>query len=479
MTDLCDYVDLIDEIVEDNIILCRMPHNSSFIPYDKYIFSCVDILKFFKWLEIHINENHSNENNLIKIIMNLTCTLEVYTKDMSQHLFFLIIQNISSFFKNSIINQLMVFNMLSNKIQKKDLNFERYIKNYRYQCIELFKNANNCLLKSVQKALDFGESFITFPIDNKLLIGLSSNAKHRINLAGTVLVESATEVDKIKIPVLPFIDTPISDFSEQCLRQYIRIIINAQYGVDKFKDSVMYVVIGLTMLVVNSLVSQEIKNVYIYLSTVMLKKKRFNVNITELDRIKMGEFPTPNNGNIEDFYEFMNTVIRILGIDSSTNPLVLWYAMCQSLKIDELIENQLVHCQNAIFVAYNNEIPTNIGELLLSNITKLEEVQIVRHKELDFTCLFTLNDCSEEGGFILKPHETSSCQICEPRTVFSNKGLEEAMNSSYGINPYCLVCRTAITEDSFELVVAKNESFATTNLTDIKIFSQDFRSPYS
>ena len=152
--------------------------------------------------------------------------------------------------------------------------------------------------------------------------------------------------------------------------------------------------------------------------------------------------------------------------------------MCQSLKIDELIENQFIHCQDAIFTAYNNEIPTNIGELLLSNITKLKEVQIIRHTELDYTCPFTLDDCSESGGFILLPHETTSCQICDPRTVFSKKGLEEAMNSSYGINPYCLVCRTPITDTSFELVIPKDES-STESFTDRIIFSPDFRLPYS
>jgi hypothetical protein len=197
----------------------------------------------------------------------------------------------------------------------------------------------------------------------------------------------------------------------------------------------------------------------------MLRKKRLNTNITELDRLETGEFPTPNSGRIEHFNEFMTTVNGILG--TTAEPMVLWYALIQSLGNPKLILKQLPHCQEAIITDYG-EIPENIGSLLLSNVMKPHIVEISENANLDFRCLITLDDCSHNGGYKISRHQSLAGQTCCPIYVFSEQGYRQFVD---GHDLLCPICYNRINPDMFEPVIP-----CTTNE---RIFSEDLTSVYS
>ncbi len=77
----------------------------------------------------------------------------------------------------------------------------------------------------------------------------------------------------------------------------------------------------------------------------MLKKKRLNSDMTELERLENGDIPLPNSGKIETFYNYMNIVSTQLEL--KLEPLTLWYAICLSLDNDKLLK-QFIHCKESI-----------------------------------------------------------------------------------------------------------------------------------
>jgi hypothetical protein len=76
----------------------------------------------------------------------------------------------------------------------------------------------------------------------------------------------------------------------------------------------------------------------------MLKKKRMNSDVTELKRLEDGNLPIPNTGKIEDFYKIMNTVKMMTQINSTCEPMTLWYALCLAIENPEMIVKQRIHC---------------------------------------------------------------------------------------------------------------------------------------
>jgi hypothetical protein len=354
--------------------------------------------------------------------------------------------------------------MLTNAIEQAKKGKSEIFANYRATLTDLFKTANQMLTASVKNAVGIRGKFVSFPVNDKMITGPAQIVSETMDLGGTRLLSCAVKVNDLNIPVLP-LEAMSSDISDQCLRQYIRMIIGSQYGVDKLGDGVIYMVIGLMMLVVNSSASSEIKNAYRHFSRVMLRKKRLNTNITELARLEAGEYPTPNSGKIEHFNQFMATVNGILG--TTAEPMVLWCAMLQSLDDSRLLLKQMPHYQEAVLAAYG-EIPENIGALLLAGVVRPEVATISENATLDYTCLITLAKCDTQGGHRLLPHTSPTGQNCCPIYVFSEEGYQQFVTSN---DLYCPVCYTIIRPDGFELVPPR--------LADVEIFHKDLTSVYT
>ena len=417
-----------------------------FIPFDKKIFTEAKTGEFITWIYTQIQEKRTNEDDLLRILQSLTESVRVLTKDKSKNISVEIIQNFSELFRDSLIEPMMVNFMLTNAIDLANQGKIEVYAKHRANLKDIYKMANDLLNRSAKNAIGIRRSFVSLPVHGKIITGPGQMVTETMDLGGNRLPSSAVKIDNLNIPVLP-LDIESSDTIEQCLRQFIRMIIGSQYGVDKLGDVVIYIVLGLMMLVVNSSASSEIKNAYRYLSSVMLRKKRMNTNITELERIESGEFPTPNSGKIEHFYAFMTTVNGILG--TTTEPMVLWYAIVQSLGNSMLILKQLPHCQDAVLASYG-EIPENIGTLLLDGITRPDVVTVSQNSRLDYSsCLITLNNCEATGGYRLPSHLSPTGHNCHPIYVFSDEGHRLFLANH---DQFCPVCYGDVSTVDFEPV---------------------------
>ena len=447
----------------NHIATTRAP--PGFVPFENKIFHEAKTGEFITWIYTQIQEKLNSEDDLIRMIQNLTATVRVLTKDKSKQISVQIIQNFAELFRGSVIEPMMVNFMLTDAIDLANQGKSEVFAKYRANLKDFYKMANDLLNRSVKNAVGIRGSFVSLPIHDKIITGPDQMVDVTMDFGGNRLPCCAVKVDHLNVPVLP-LETTSSNVTEQCLRQYIRMIIGSQYGVDKLGDVVIYVVLGLTMLVVNSSATPEIKNAYRHFSEVMLKKKRLNTNITELERLESGEFPTPNSGRIEHFNEFMTTVNGILG--TTAQPMVLWYAVIQSLNNPRLILKQLPHCQDAVLASFG-EIPVNIGALLLADVAKPEVATISENAILDYKCLITLDDCSAVGGHKLLPHSSPTDQVCCPIHVFSESGYQQFVASH---DLFCPVCYTVLTPDSFEPVQARSTDGG-------RIFSEELSSVYT
>ena len=436
-----------------------------YIPFEgKSIFHEAKTGEFIAWLYQEIQGKLTDENHLLRILQNLTNTIRSLTKDKSTQISIQIIQNFSELFRGSAIEPMMVNFMLTDAIDLANQGKSEVFAKYRANLKDFYKMANELLIRNVKNATGILRSFVSLPAHGSIITGPSQLVDQTIILSGTSLPKCAVKVNHLSIPVLP-LEITGTHMTEQCLRQYIRMIIASQYGVDKLGDVVIYVILGLTMIVVNSQASEDIKTAYRQFSVVMLKKKRVNTNVTEIERLEAGEFPTPNSGIIEHFNEFMITVNGILG--TTAHPMVLWYAMCQSLNNPRMILKQLPHCREAVLAAYG-EIPQNIASLLLVGITCPQVKTISETFALDYTCLITLDDCSAVGGYKFLPHATPTDQICCPNHVFSQEGYTRFIANH---DQFCPICYTVLNSTSFESVPPKS--------TEGIIFSDDLTSVYT
>lgn len=255
--------------------------------------------------------------------------------------------------------------------------------------------------------------------------------------------------------------------NEQCLRQWTRIIIAQMYGVNHLDDSIIYIVLSIVLQVVLSDVDEAVKNSFRRLGTIMLRKKRLNSNITEIDRLLDGNFPTPNNGKIQDFFKYMEHCMQILGVN--VQPMTLWYAMCLALNNPQLLNKQLFHCQSDIKKDDLN--PNELFATLANKISKLVYHKIPFQKVLDYKCLVTLDDTSGTGGYCFRPHTNRNGSICCPVSVLSTAGHQELLNNPTSC--FCPYCYLPLTADQFEPVGPKPVS------SNQQIFPQGTRNFFS
>lgn len=415
-----------------------------FVPFGENYFSELKTNDFIKYLITLISKHNQNEDQLLKIIQNLSVTLCVLVKDKPKKIVESVIKTFTNLFKGTCLDTMFVQYIINDSVQREVSGRAEVFASYRANLKNLYKQASELLFKNTKDAIGLENYFCTFPIDSKIVSGHARLVNQSTVFQNKTYPQSATTINGIVLPIFP-LDFTAAKISGQCLRQWTRAVVSKMYKVDAFGDIVIYTVLGIVLKVILSDVEPEIKNAFRNLGTVMLQKARTNSETTELERLESGEAPISNSGKITDFYNIMNTVCIQLSL--SLNPLTLWYAMCLSLENVALITKQLVHCESDILKDFPDLNPLSLLEKI--SVEKVTHFEIPIECTLDYSCLITLTDVSGEGGYQFLKHSNLSGFECNPVYVISADGYNQLVREN---NCMCPICYTNLTASDFKKV---------------------------
>ena len=444
---------------------------TGFLPYGEKYFSVLKVGEFIQFIMTELAKAQTEDEQL-QIVQNLSNTLATLTKDKRPEITKGIIGTFCDLFKTTKIDPMFVQLILTESIQKEVVGSASIYAEYRSQLKDLYKKADELLLDNVKNAIGLiGNKFVSLPMDGKIIIGNHRFVDQCVFYQGRTYHNAACMLGKVLVPVVyGGIDGSLSLMNQQCLRQWLRIIISKLYGVNPMDDDVIYLMLGLVLQVSLSEVSDDLKTTFRHLGFIMLRKKRMKTDMTELERLQNGELPADNHGGLESFTRLMNCPLARLGIKMS--PLSFWYAVCLALGDEQLILRQLIHCGDAIQKEFQCESSQLVNHLKTLNcVPKLMSSEIPYEVTLDYMCLVTMEETSKIGGFRFLPHRSPSNMVCCLQNVLSTAGYK-AM-AEHVETCVCPVCFTKLTPDNFEKVGPKPD------IVMEKVFSEGFSGPFS
>jgi len=439
----------------------RIVAPAGYIPFGNSYFSEGKINEFIIHITnlVHPNENKCSQDLLLRIIQDLSNSIKYIIKDKPTHIKGQIINMFCNIFKNTEIDfslaQFIIRQAIDSDINGQINTFSEYRNNLK----NLYQYAHNLLSDNTKIAINIKKNFITLPINYKIIVGSHNMITEKFNM----FKNGAIKIGQHTIPVLPYIKSlnELSEINEQCMRQYIRSIISTYYHVGFQDDSVIFIVLGLMLSIIKSNVSNKIKNMFRIFAKIMLRKKRTNSITTELQRLQEGEFPLPNNGQINDLFNNLNLISILLKLNN-VHQMTIWYCICLALEDKQLIQKQLIHCVHDIELDFPNYKDINIlDNLQLNDIYNI--INIPNELLYDYTCLITMEDISNSGGYKFKQHMSLTGSKCHPFNVLSNEGYEQLINNTPSL---CPICYQNLNASHFEPIGIKPEE-------NLNIFTDD------
>ncbi|AYV77553.1 MAG: putative ATP-binding protein, partial [Dasosvirus sp.] len=436
------------------------------IPYSDSYFSELKTNEFIQYIYEKINETKS-EDELLKIVQNLSVTLSFLIKDKPENIKSSIIRNFCGMFRQTTLDPLFVNFILTESIKRENDGQANIFAEYRAKLKNLFKEANELLFKSVKDALGAEKTFCTIPFENVIVTGATQFIDSPVSVANKSYQQASVALNNIIVPIIPLETKNLSPMNEQCLRQWIRATVGKLFRIDPLGDLIIFMVMGIMLRVISSDVDQTIKDCYRHLVTVMLRKKRLNTNVTELERLEQGELPIPNSGKVEEFYKYMNSVQQYLGM-TDYNPLTMWYILCSATGNHKLTAKQSNHCSEA--VQQNGLEQKTIMETVMARIREQKMtfrcVNLPVELALEYDCPITLENVSKTGGHKILEHQTVTGYMCSPNYVLSETGYSDLIRSN---NCVCPVCYTRLTQANFQKVDPKPDF----DLATLQVFDKN------
>ncbi|AAV50873.1 putative ATP-binding protein [Acanthamoeba castellanii mimivirus] len=421
-----------------------------YVPFGDKYFSEIHKNEFVKYI-LRLVKSTSNEDDLLKIVQNLSTTVSVLTKDKPPQTIRQTVKIFSDLFQKSTLDITLVNYLLEEAVEKETSGSANIFAAYKTKLKDLYKQADELLQTNVSKAIGVNETFLSVLVGNKIISGHARMIDQDTKINGKMWKNSCIDINGVRLPVLPFDTSNQSHMNEQCLRQWMRLLVTRLYNVNTMDDMAIYSVLMMMVRVVASDIDDNVKQAYRKLATIMLKKKRANSDTTELDRLEDGQLPIPNNGKIESFYSYMTKVSANLNLHVSS--MTQWYIICLALNNDKLILRQLIHCKDHIEKDFPGIKPSELFDLVKKQIEPVNFVKIPVEYSLDYQCLVTLEDVSNKGGFKFLPHNSLTGDICRPIYVLSEEGqagLIADPNTSI-----CPICYAQLTHKDFEKVGPK------------------------
>lgn len=431
----------------------RARHNPGFIPYggQQFLESQTRLFvqemkrKFQGFEGLGEQERYNAE---VLELQKLSNTLDVLTKNKPKPVADPIINQFVDMFHigRGIVSQLLKYNIDAAQQGRTQI-----ISSIRAQLRNLYQKAAEQLKAQAFVSAGGRDEYITWPAHAHAAVLIGSGLQVQANVflpSQPRKVYRQGAVGSIKRPVLPLIDPNVrtlDPFEEQCLRQWIRLVVAHKYqnmsscslpwlseAINVRSDLMVYLVMAQNWRVQQTpSASDRVKRAFRYMARVMLRKRRTqNAEArTDWDVLMNRQAPYPNSGQLDHFLAHMRAVACVMAVEpgegfrSDTDRLFnIWYHLCFAVA-PELAQAQALHCPKT-----HAELKTRAPELVFYHAPPSHG--------FDFTCLVTLEDTSSEGGYVLEPHQTGTGSICGIRTVFSSTGCVEMKLANQG----CPVC---------------------------------------
>ena len=427
---------------------------AGYVPFGEKYFSEFRTNEFITYLADLITSTNAKDDaddHLLQIVQSLSSTICVLIKDKPAKIVEDITKTFCKLFENTVLDNMFVKFILTDAIQRELDGMANVFAAYRSQLKNLYKQANDLLQKNVKDAIGINDQFISFPIDNKIITGSFRLIDKNLTINKVLYPQAAILSGNVHLPILPF-NGNNSAINEQCLRQWMRLLVQKMYHVDTMGDIVIYIMLAtLLRIVISDGINDDVKNSYRQLATIMLQKKRTNSDATEISKFEDGELPIPNTGKIETFYTMMEKINEILR--TKLQPMTLWYCMCLALDNDRMITKQLIHCKDSIEKDFPGTDPIGILSNIKSMLTPITHYDIPFENILDYSCLIIGEDISKVGGFRFLPHKNIVGSACSPIYVLSIEGHAQLIANQE--TSVCPICYARLTEASFEKVGPK------------------------
>lgn len=413
-----------------------------YIPYDDKYFLEIHMDKFAQYIACEL-KNHPSESDQLSIAQKLSTTLSVLLKNKSK---MLIECNIKAFSKLFAVDNQAIYYILGDSLLAEQQGRAQVLASYRSKLSNLYKNAQDQLSINVSKAINMGTNFYSY------LVNDAENNCLRLLTGPSRLTTEAFVSKNIRFPKSTVGKTPVfgdnlnlSDFNEQCLRQWTRAVYSTKYPVKVTDDIIIYLVLLDSLIVNNSDADIIIKNAWLNLAKCMLKKKRSQVNITEAEYLLAGNVPTCSSGTFDDFIKIMNDMLNMRRINYK--PMKIWHEIIKMLEnvLPGLFEAQKVHTLN------HSDLIDNC-EIILPNV----KIDVISSSSVyDYTCYITMEDLSKTGGFGILSHKSPTGHDCSPTFMVSESGLNDLYERK---EIACPVCYARLTKDDYNHVGPQIES---------------------
>jgi hypothetical protein len=432
--------------VQKVVQINRIQAPRGYVPFGEQFFSELHVEEFMGFLRSFLQDPaHSDEASQLEVAQKLSITLEVLTKDKPKRVADGIIRSFASLFT---MDQNAILFILSDAVDRERNGNAGVLAQYRADLKDLFKQADKLLKQDVIGNVSGDATrFMSVPtLDGHILSG-----SHR-------LIDATVEIDKFKyprggfspiIPVFPLITSndvtrvQMSTLQEQCLRQWVRSVVGKVYGVNVQADRVIYYVMALNYIAQKSsaTLSEDVRRGFMNLVRVMLNKKRSNsVQTTEYDRLVSGEAPMPNSGKMTDLFADIFAVVKqFFPAHVNAEPMHVWFALCGAFS-DQVAAAQEKHCNN----------PPKDFTL---DVTPFVQDDVPDSFSLDYSCIVTLDDVSQTGGYTINPHNGMAGR-CAPIFVISAEGKRQMLANP---NCVCPVCYQRLNDQSFIEVGPKTQ----------------------
>ena len=217
-----------------------------FVPFGNKMFSEVKTNLFLKYLIDLVKENKDKEDELLKIVQNLSSSLRVITKDKPKFVSDQIMNTFCDVFSGTVLDESFVKFLLVDSILLEKQGKMAIFSEYRAKLKNLYRQAQDLLLQNTFNALGYsrGGDFCTLPIGGEVIVtGSVKFVEKDIVLGGQCYPQSSILVDnEFVVPVVPLLKLnslkPQSAMNEQCMRQFVRAIVSKQYKVNATDDAI-------------------------------------------------------------------------------------------------------------------------------------------------------------------------------------------------------------------------------------------------
>jgi hypothetical protein len=286
---------------------------------------------------------------------------------------------------------------------------------FRKSLAEKFASADEAMVKNAQAAMGATPTTLYMTtLDNGTIYMVR---KRQVNRPFTKYANGAVEVGGKTFPVIPLSRTK-SDMNDQCLRQYMRGIMN-KYGYEARDEKSKWAVLCEMLCVLYTPdMTEEFKTAWRKIGETMLQKKVAGKDTTELEYFRQG------NTLSATLKSGLTTVASMFNLTADS----AWSGICKQMGI----------------LAGDDLLWINQKCMDFKDWSKLPNVKLVEvDEELEWKCPVTFAPTTS-GGWTYPEHMWRGAS-CEARIVVSTEAVD---GMTVGGEIKCLICRTKMPRSS-------------------------------